>query len=142
MHVVFTNVNDYAGGTLTLPSTDTRTLGLQTPFVVGYEDQAPTLAQLQMTYGTGTYTFDVNGGTQGDTSFTQPYVGDTYSNVALVTNYSALQGANANSVTFDLNGMIPNPGATQSNIYMHVYNKTTNALVSASGHNCPTRPPR
>ena len=131
--IYFTAPGDYATGTLTLPSTSTvGPLASQGPTTLGFEDQAMTLTTLQMTYGTGTYTFNVSGGSQGDTSVDQSYVGDTYPNVALVTNYSALQGVNANSVTLDLNGMMPNSGATQSNIYLYVYT-STNVLVYASG---------
>jgi PEP-CTERM motif len=109
-------------------------LSSQGPTQLGFEDQAMTLTDLQMTYGTGTYTFNLTGNGQPSTSVEQSYVGDTYSNVALVTNYSALQGANAaDPVTFDLNGMMPNTGATQSAIYLYVYNATTNAQVYASG---------
>jgi PEP-CTERM motif len=129
----FTNASDFTGGTLTLPSSVMDSLTSQGPTTLGFEDQAPTLSQLQMTYGTGAYTFDVSGGTQPDTSFEQPYVGDTYPNIALVTNYMALQGVNANLVTFDLNGMLPNSGATQSNIYLYIYNASTNAPVYSSG---------
>jgi PEP-CTERM motif len=132
--IYFTSPGDYTTGTLTLPSMSTvGPLTSQGPTTLGFEDVAPTLTQLQMTYGTGTYTFDVSGGSQTETMVDQSYVGDTYSNVALVTNYMALQGVNGNSVTLDLNGMIPGMGPTQSNIYLYVYNKTTNDLVYASG---------
>lgn len=92
-----------------------------------------TLTDLQATYGTGTYTFKLSGGALGDTTVNQSYVGGAYSNMALVTNYSALQGVNGASVTFDLNGMTPGTGSNQANIFLYIYNASTNALVYASG---------
>jgi PEP-CTERM motif len=132
-HISFTNIGDYAGGTLELPSTDTRTLVSFGSLGYQYEDTATTLTTLQMTYGTGIYTFKLTGSGQPDATVAQSYAGDAYSNKALVTNYSALQGVNASSVTFDLNGMMPSMNATQSNIYLYVYNASTNALVYNSG---------
>ncbi len=63
--IYFTTTGDYTTGTLALPSMSIAgPLTSQGPTTLGFEDQAPTLTQLQMTYGAGTYTFDVSGGSQ------------------------------------------------------------------------------
>jgi hypothetical protein len=62
--VFFTNTGDYTTGTLTLPSTATRTLADQgyTPDVeIGYEDTG-SLSYLNSTYGAGNYNYSVSGG--------------------------------------------------------------------------------
>jgi hypothetical protein len=136
--VFFTNTGDYTTGTLTLPSTATRTLADQgyTPDVeIGYEDTG-SLSYLNSTYGAGNYNYSVSGGTQPAAAFSITYAGDAYPNVPLVTNLSALQGADAaDPITLDLNGMSVSPNATPgvNNIYLDVYTSVGGTLAYYSG---------
>jgi PEP-CTERM motif len=136
--VFFTNPGDYTTGTLTLPSTATRTLidqGYTPDLEIGYEDVG-TLAYLNSTYGPGTYGYAVGGGTQPATAFSITYAGDAYPNLPLVTNLSALQGADAaDPITLDLNGMSVSPNATPgvNNIYLDIYTSVGGNLAYYSG---------
>jgi hypothetical protein len=134
--VFFSGPGQYTTGTLTLPNSNTRPLAdqgyLPPTYEIGYEDTAASLSDLEATYPTGTYTFDVSGGTQPEKVVSQSYAGDAYPNTPLVTNFSALQGLNAaDAFTVDLNGMVVSPNATPdvNNIYFFIYNASTNAQV-------------
>ncbi len=116
-------------GTLTLPRTRTldllRIRDISRPLTrLGTKYTAASLSALQATYPTGTYTFDVSGGTGPATMVSQNYAGDTYSNTPLVTNFSALQGLNAaDAFTVDLNGMVVSPNATPDaiqHLFLHL----------------------
>ena len=121
-----TSSGDYTAGTLTYG-------GAGSPAALSYitDDVAWELSDsnldfptLQSLYPTGDYTFDLTGGSQGPTSFTINYVGDTYAANApelTAASYNALQGMNAAAgVTLDFNSFIVGGDPNHSDIILSV----------------------
>ena len=131
----FANPGDYTGGTLTLPGAlGTKPLGDQgVPLEIGFSDSNTDLATLQGLYPAGPYGFDVTGA-KPEAKFTIPYgMPAAYANTPELTNFSALQGANAaGGLTVDFNDFGINPDADDSLFFFTVtLNGTT--VFSASG---------
>ena len=122
-----TSSGDYTGGTLTYGGSGSPAGLSYSSGDVAWEfgDTNGDFPTLQGLYPAGDYTFDLTGGSQGPTSFTINYVGNTYAANPPeldAASYSALQGMNAaTGVTLDFNSFITTGTPNNSDIILTVY---------------------
>jgi hypothetical protein len=131
---VFTDTAaDYSGGTLTWPgaaSPQALTADpTSVPPVLFYSPSFSTQSDLNAAFPTGTYTFNLNAGTQPSTSYAINYQVSAPSNVAQLTaaSFNALQNDKAGqALTVDLAAaMDPSANATSSFVFLTLSDETT-----------------
>lgn len=134
----FTNSTDFATGTLTYGGSGSpATLSFVSADVaLELGDSNTSFSALQTLYPTGSYTFDLSGGTQPEANFTINYAGGAYSNMPALTgsSFSALQGMNAaDPFTVDfVPFVVASPNVSNSDIVFSVQN-SSNVTVFSSG---------
>jgi hypothetical protein len=132
------SVSDFDGGTLTYPGAGSPvalTPGEDNTLAFG--DSAATMAALNAAYPFGTYSFHLtNSSTSAtqDASLDYTQTADALSTPALTAaSFNALQGLNAGSgFTFDFNGFVQNPAASESFLFLNVTDGAGDTVFSAN----------
>jgi PEP-CTERM motif len=131
-----TSPTDFSGGTLTYggPGSPQPLSFVPADGALEFSASNSSFSTLQSLFPVGDYTFALSAGTQPAASVGIDYEGGAYSNVPLITNFSALQGLNASeSFTVDLNTYVPGSVATGSSIFFSVTNSSGTTVFSTEG---------
>jgi len=131
-----TSSTDYSGGTLSYGGSGSPQSLSFVPADTALEfgDSNASFSALETLYPAGSYVFDLAAGSQPSTSIGIDYVGDAYSGVPSITNFSALQGVNANaSFTVDLAPYVPGSVATDSFIFFSITDSSGDIVYSSGG---------
>jgi hypothetical protein len=131
-----TSSGDYTGGTLSYGGPGSPATLVYNSGDVAWEFGAGSgsFPFLQTQYPTGNYTFGLTGGTDGPTTFTIDFVGNTYAaNPPQLTaaSYTALQGMNAAApLTVDFNSFVTTGNPNASDIVFTISNSSTQVFDS------------
>jgi hypothetical protein len=133
------NPGDFAGATVTYPGPSSpATLSQTSPTNFLYQNGFfATTAAMDVAFPMGTYTYNTSGGTVGAATTSISYAADHYPTAQPFltgTDYTALQGANANApFTFHLSSFAFDPLVSEQDEFLTIFDTALNTVVYDAG---------